>query len=294
MTLSTSELLAELDSVVSVPIVPFLGDYEIDYAAHARNVTYLMENNHLEGDRRRVITIAGTSLIHHISRDDQVKLMDFTGSQMAGKGVLISGIVPNPIGDAGRSIEAQSKLRFPPDVYLLMPLTGVQNAEGLYELYTKFTQQYGEAYNAKFIYYLRQKAELDVAVRLINESPYVIGVKIGTDEDDVTPAAERVDPEKGMVIWGIGDRCTGPAELGTKGHTSGINLVAVRASDEINNAQRRGDYETSRKIEADIALEREKMQAELELRREELTLESQLRAAKAITDAEISTNLPRV
>ena len=48
------------------------------------------------------------------------------------------------------------------------------------------------------------------------------------------------------------------------------------------------------KIEADIALEREKMQAELEMRREELALESQLRAAKAITDAEISTNLPRV
>ncbi len=29
-------------------------------------------------------------------------------------------------------------------------------------------------------------------------------------------------------------------------------------------------------------------------RREELALESQLRAAKAMTDAEISTNLPRV
>lgn len=55
------------------------------------------------------------------------------------------------------------------------------------------------------------------------------------------------------------------------------------------------DYELKKmKIEADIALEREKMQAELEMRREELTLESQLRAAKAITDAEISTNLPRV
>jgi hypothetical protein len=35
------------------------------------------------------------------------------------------------------------------------------------------------------------------------------------------------------------------------------------------------------------------MMAELELRREELAAEAQLRAAKAITDAEISTNLPR-
>jgi dihydrodipicolinate synthase/N-acetylneuraminate lyase len=56
-----------------------------------------------------------------------------------------------------------------------------------------------------------------------------------------------------MVIWGIGDRSTRAAELGAKGHTSGIAVVFARASDEINNAQRRGDYETSRRIEADIS-----------------------------------------
>ena len=55
------------------------------------------------------------------------------------------------------------------------------------------------------------------------------------------------------------------------------------------------DFELKKmKIEAEIQLDREKMEAELEMRREELALESQLRAAKAITDAEISTNLPRV
>lgn len=56
-----------------------------------------------------------------------------------------------------------------------------------------------------------------------------------------------------MVIWGIGDRCTQAARLGTKGHTSGIAVVFARASDEINNAQRRGDYETSQQIEEKIA-----------------------------------------
>ena len=56
-----------------------------------------------------------------------------------------------------------------------------------------------------------------------------------------------------MVIWGIGDRSTRPTELGARGHTSGINLIVGRASDEINNAQRRGDYATSRKIESKIA-----------------------------------------
>jgi len=43
----------------------------------------------------------------------------------------------------------------------------------------------------------------------------------------------------------------------------------------------------------EIELEREKMNAELELRRQELAAEAQLRAIKAQTDAEISTNLPR-
>jgi len=54
------------------------------------------------------------------------------------------------------------------------------------------------------------------------------------------------------------------------------------------------DFELKKaKLDAEIALEREKMMAELELRRRELAAESQLRAAKALTDAEISTNLPR-
>ncbi len=64
-------------------------------------------------------------------------------------------------------------------------------------------------------------------------------------------------------------------------------------SAEVVKAQQ--DYELKKmKIEAEIQLDREKMEAELQLRREELALESQLRTAKAITDAEISTNLPRV
>lgn len=54
------------------------------------------------------------------------------------------------------------------------------------------------------------------------------------------------------------------------------------------------DFELKKaKLDAEIALEREKMMLELDLRRQELQAESQLRAAKAITDAEISTNLPR-
>lgn len=48
------------------------------------------------------------------------------------------------------------------------------------------------------------------------------------------------------------------------------------------------------KMQADIQLERERMTMEIELRRQELQAEAELRMAKAVTDAQISTNLPRV
>ena len=103
--MDTPTLLDALDSVTAIPIIPF-NDGEIDYAGHAKNINYLMQNNYLEGDRKRVIAIAGTSLIHHVSLEDQTRIMDATGREMAGDGVLMSGIVPNPIGDAGKLIEA--------------------------------------------------------------------------------------------------------------------------------------------------------------------------------------------
>ena len=249
--MNTNTLLEYLDSVIAIPVIPFSNGI-IDYNGHAKNVTYLMQNNYLSDDRPRVIAIGGTSLLHHISFEDQIELVKQTGKQMESEGVLISGIVPNPIEIAGKLIEAQSELSYPPDAYLLMPLSGISSPEGVYDQYQRLAEKYGNSCNARFIYYLRQKRDLEVVVRLIKESPYFIGVKIGTDEDDVKPLIEGVD-KSGLVIWGIGDRCTEAAELGTKGHTSGIAVVFARTSDEINNAQRQEDYQTSRQIESKIS-----------------------------------------
>ena len=251
MPLETPQLLDVLNSVTAIPIIPFK-DGKIDYTGHAKNVDYLMENNYLDHGRPRVIAIAGTSLIHHISETDQLRLIDKTGQQMADDGILMSGIVPNPIHQAGQLIEAQTELQRPPDVYLLMPLTGVSNPEGIYEAYMAFGETYGSTCGARFLYYFRQKRDMSAVIRLLNDSPHFIGVKIGTGEEDVKPLVEGVG-NSGIVMWGIGDRCTRPAQLGTKGHTSGIAVAFARASDEINNAQRRGDYEISARIEADIA-----------------------------------------
>lgn len=245
------DLLDSLNSVTAIPIIPFNGD-EIDYTGHAKNIDYLMNNNYLDEGRKRIIAIAGTSLIHHINEIEQLRIIEETGNQMESDGVLISGIVPNPINQAGKLIQNQSELKRPPDAYLLMPLTGISSPEGIYEQYMEFGEKYGNSCDARFLYYFRQKRDLDAVIRLLNDSPHFIGVKIGTDEDDVQSLVDGVG-DNGIVIWGIGDRCTIPAKLGTKGHTSGIAVAYARASDEINNAQRRGDYETSARIEADIA-----------------------------------------
>ena len=252
MALHKEDLLDALNSVTSIPIIPFRGG-KIDYEAHGTNINYLMENNHLDGERRRVIGIAGTSLIHHISADDQVQLMGFTGEQMGGKGLLMAGIAPNPVAEAERLIEREAALEYPPDVYLVMPLTGVANAEGIFAYYMDLAARLGRSCGARLLYYLRNRAELDTAVRLMNESEHFVGLKIGTTVDDVESIVAGVRDGAALVIWGVGDRSTGPARLGTKGHTSGINVVVARASDEINNAQRCGDFATSQRIEDEVA-----------------------------------------
>jgi len=76
-----------------------------------------------------------------------------------------------------------------------------------------------------------------------------------------------------------------------------LQLEQQKAQADIQIAQQKAEADIQlrrEKAAAEIQLMREKQEAELQMRRDELSLESQLRAAKAITDAEISTNLPRV
>ena len=46
--LETEELRDALDTVISIPVVPFRNG-EVDFEGHATNVDYLMNNNNLEG-----------------------------------------------------------------------------------------------------------------------------------------------------------------------------------------------------------------------------------------------------
>ena len=251
MTIETPALLDALNSVIGIPLIPFSGNC-IDYAGHAKNIDYLMRNNSLSEERPRVISIAGTSLVHHVGYDDQVKLLDIAGQRMAGQGVLMAAVVPNPLSAASELISSLAILKRPPDVYLIMPLSGTYGPTGLYETLLAFAEEQAHAHGARFLYYYRRPRDRDMIIRLLQDSPHFIGVKIGTNEEDVPPFTEALDDSK-IVIWGIGDRSTAAAEMGAKGHTSGINIVVARASDEINNAQRRCDYDAARQVENEIS-----------------------------------------
>ena len=251
MTIDTPALLDGLNSVIGIPLIPFAGA-SIDFAGHAKNIDYLMRNNHLSEGRPRVISIAGTSLVHHVGYDDQVKLLEIAGERMGGAGILMAAVVPNPLPAAADLIARLAALPRPPDVYLIMPLSGAYGPVGLYETLMAFAERQAREHGARFLYYYRRTRDREMIIRLIQDSPHFIGVKIGTDEDDVPPFTEALDESK-IVIWGIGDRSTAAAETGAKGHTSGINIVVARASDEINNAQRRADYDTARQVEAKIS-----------------------------------------
>ncbi|MCY4527239.1 MAG: dihydrodipicolinate synthase family protein [Anaerolineaceae bacterium] len=248
MTFTHGELPDALDSVNSIPLIPFDAG-RIDYEGHARNIDYLMQNNHLSDGRPRVIGLAGTSLVHHIRPEEHLRLVDHTGQRMGGEGLLLAALVPNPLAQAGDFVDAAMALSRPPDVFLIMPLTGTFSPEGLYDQLLDFTARYGERHGARFLYYYRSPRDRDAILRLLNDSPHMVGVKIGTDVEDVPAFVAGVGAGR-IVIWGVGDRSTAAAELGARGHTSGINVVFARASDAINNAQRSGDFAAARKVEA--------------------------------------------
>ncbi len=245
-----TDLLETLNSVTAIPIVPFRAG-AIDFDGHRKNIRYLMKNNYLDGNRKRVIGIAGTSLIHHFSFEDKIRIIEVTSEEMASQGILMSGIVPNPLVEVERLIARQAKLRHAPDVYLIMPLSGVADHEAIYDTYINLTDKLGMNYGANFLLYMRSKEYVNPIIRLVNDSPHIIGVKVGTSEKEIGPLVKGIG-DQGIVMWGIGDRSTRAAELGTKGHTSGLAILAARAVDEINNAQRKQDYKTSAKLESCI------------------------------------------
>ncbi len=249
--LSTNQLLSALEGVTAIPCAPYRAG-SIDEDAHLKNVRYLMQTNSLSEGRPRVLSIAGTSPIHQMTRAEQVRLVDITTQAMGGEGVYVAGILPSPLADAKDLIAELNTLQRPPDAYLIMPLSGVYDPDGMYNEFMAFGEEMDDRFGARLIYYFKDSRDLSQMGRLFRDSEAFVGVKVGTSEDDVVPLVQAIG-DNGLVIWGIGDRCTRASQLGTKGHTSGIAIAYAKASDAINNAQRAGDHAESQRVEDAIS-----------------------------------------
>ena len=247
----TDRNLAGWNTVVAYPVVPFRRGVP-DYASFRKNAEYLIARNRLDGGRPRVLGFGGGSLIHHLAAEEQLCLVDQLCETAGDRAIVVSGVVPNPLGPAAELLERQMRLARRPDAFLLLPVNGIANPEGIYRELLRFCNEQGRRHGARFFLYLRSSAQLGALARVARDCEWVVGVKIGTAASDVRPTLEIMEG-RGIAMWGVGDCCLDGIAQGACGHTSGLATLFAGASDELNNAYRRGDTAAAREIQDQLA-----------------------------------------
>ena len=86
---------------------------------------------------------------------------------MGDRGVLLSAVVPNPLPEAERLIELQSRMKRSPDAYLIMPLGGVYSMEGFVDTFLSFGERVGQENDAL---YHRQPRDRKHVVQLVTRN----------------------------------------------------------------------------------------------------------------------------
>lgn len=239
--------LTELDTVTVLMPTPFRGG-RLDGRAHAKNVNYLLGNCFLDQGRQRIIGIGGTSLIHHLDRSTLLDLVQSTGSQLGGEALFMAGVIPTPLSEAKRFIQDCLSLEKPPDYFLLMPIPGLCNPEGVEAELSALSEFFEKQGAGRFVLYLRTGRLNGAYAKLATRFTNIVGIKVGTHSGDVQVLRAAVPPSK-RVLWGVGDRMTAAARLGARGHTSGLTLICPRICDAINNACRREDFDACAELE---------------------------------------------
>jgi dihydrodipicolinate synthase/N-acetylneuraminate lyase len=244
MHLFANSIPLDWNTVVAYPVVPFRNGAP-DYTSFRKNAEYLIARNRLDGGRPRALGFGGGSLIHYLEGEQQLRLVDELCQAAVDRAIVVSGIVPNPLRSAAGLLERQVRLARPPDAFLLLPVNGISNPEGIYRELLAFCNEQGRRHGARFFLYLRSSTQRDALARVARDCGWVEGVKIGTAASDVAPVVDILDG-RGIAMWGIGDCCLEGIAQGARGHTSGLATLFAGASDELNNAYRRGDTAAAR------------------------------------------------
>jgi dihydrodipicolinate synthase/N-acetylneuraminate lyase len=251
MPLLVDNMPYDWNTVVAYPVVPFHAGAP-DCAAFRKNAEYLIARNCLDDGRPRVLGFGGGSLIHHLDSEDQLRLVNELCQAAGNRALVVSGLVPNPLRSAAELLARQIHWNRPPDAFLLLPVNGIANPEGIYRELLAFCNEQGRGHGARFFLYLRSSAQREALARVARDCDWVEGVKIGTTAADVRPVVDILDG-RGVAMWGIGDCCLDGIAQGARGHTSGLATLFAGASDELNNAYRRGDAAAAREIETQLA-----------------------------------------
>jgi dihydrodipicolinate synthase/N-acetylneuraminate lyase len=249
MSLESNNLtIADLNTPITFMPIPFRNG-GADLEAQAKAVRYLIENNFLDEGRRRAVANGGSSLVHHLSAEELLDVARVTCEVAGGRAWHISGVAATPSRTAEWLVQRQMRLANPPDAFLLLPLTGVYNPDGVYRELGRLTTKLAGETGARFLLYLRDASLRDAYCRLARDHEHILGIKIGTSVDDVGPARDVLGDRK-AVIWGIGDLSTHAIRAGARGHTSGTAIICARLVDSLNNAHRRNDWETAEQLES--------------------------------------------
>jgi dihydrodipicolinate synthase/N-acetylneuraminate lyase len=237
----------DLDTPIAFVPVPFRRGTP-DLAAQAKAARYLIENTFLDAGRRRVIANGGSGLVHHLTPEELLAVARVNCEAAAGKAWNISAIPGTPPRTAEWLVREQMRLANPPAAFLILPLTGVYNPEGVYHEISQLTARLAKETGARFLLYLRDASLRDAYCRLARDHEHVLGIKVGTSVDDVPGLREALGRDK-AVIWGVGDLSTRAVRAGARGHTSGTAIICARLADAINNAQRQADYVEAERLE---------------------------------------------
>ena len=96
----------------------------------------------------------------------------------------------------------------------------------MYNEFMAFGEEMDDRFGARLIYYFKDSRDLSQMENLFRDSDAFVGVKVGTGEDDVEPLMRALG-DNGLVIWGIGDRSTRAAQLGSPRDTLPVSPLSA-------------------------------------------------------------------
>ena len=131
-------------------------------------------------------------------------MIDLSGRIIGEDAILIAGLLATPVASADSFMEQCAQLGRPPDFFLIMPIAGLHNPDGIRAALPALTGKWADHYGARFLLYMLESSLSGCFGDLLNRCPEIVGVKVGSVTEDVRVLASQMPPHK-KLLWGGGD-----------------------------------------------------------------------------------------